>query len=147
MKATDLLRKQHRELEGLFAKLLKSEDTMLRKSLALEISSMLEIHMTIEETFSYPAYRQVVGSKRADGLLLEGYEEHHVVDLLLAELPRAELSAERFEAKMKVLKEILDHHVAEEEREMFPEAERRLEQERLEELGAKMGERASHLST
>lgn len=69
------------------------------------------------------------------------------MDLILAELPRADPSAERFEAKMKVFKEILDHHVAEEEREMFPEAERRLGQERLEELGAQMGERASHLST
>lgn len=147
MKATDLLRKQHREMEVLFEKLLKSDDDRLRKSLALEISSMLEIHMTIEESFFYPAYRQAAGSTKADDLLLEGYEEHHVVDLILAELPKADPSAERFEAKMKVLKGILEHHVGEEERELFPDAERKLGQERLEKLGAQMGERASHLST
>lgn len=147
MKATDLLRKQHRELDACFEKLLKSDDDQSRMSFALEISSMLEIHMTIEETYFYPAYLEANGSKQADSRVVEGYEEHHVVDLLLAELPKADPSTERFEAKINVLKRILEHHVGEEERAMFPDAERLLGPERLEALGAKMGERASHLST
>lgn len=147
MKATDLLREQHRELDGRFEKLLKCDDDRVRKSLALEISSMLEIHMTIEEKDFYPAYRLANGNEEADGRIVEGIEEHHVVDLLLAELPKADPSAERFVARMKVLRGILERHVRAEEREMFPDAERLLGNERLEELGARMGERASHLST
>jgi hemerythrin superfamily protein len=147
MNATDLLMNQHREIARRLSELLKSEDALLRMSLALEVSSMLEIHMTIEESFFYPAYRQVAGSKQAGCLLLEGFEEHHIVDLMLADLPKADPSAERFDAKMRVLNGILIRHWGEEEREIFPEAQKRLGQERLEVLGAQMGIRVSHLST
>jgi hypothetical protein len=67
----------------------------------------------------------------------EAYEEHHVVKLVLAELPQVDVEDERFEAKMTVLSELIEHHVEEEEDEMFKSAEK-LGAERLRELGAQM---------
>jgi hemerythrin-like domain-containing protein len=73
-------------------------------------------------------------------MVLEAYEEHHVVKLLLAELPRVNPEDERFEAKMTVLSELVEHHVEEEEKEMFKLAQK-LGREELEELGEQMEER------
>lgn len=147
MKATQLLANQHRELDALFGKLLKSDDAWIRRTLTSEISSMLEIHMTIEESFFYSAYRRASGERRGAELVLEAIEEHHVLDLLLAELPTADPSTERFDARIRVLRRILERHAEKEEREIFPDAEQKLGGEHLQELGARMGERASHLAT
>lgn len=146
MKATDLLKKQHRELENLFEKVLKSDDPGMRKSIACEINSMLEVHMTIEEETFYPAYRRAAKNANGDSLVLEAVEEHHVLDLLLEELPKINTSAESFGAKMKVLEELIAHHVEEEEDEMFPDAERKLGALVLDRLGAEMEVRAERLA-
>lgn len=147
MKATQLLANQHRELDAMFGKLLKADDPRIRRAFTSEISSMLEIHMTIEESFFYPAYRQASGTRRGAEMVLEAFEEHHVMDLILAELPRADPSSERFEARIRVLRRILERHAQKEEQEFFPDAERKLGVENLYEIGARMGERASHLAT
>jgi hemerythrin-like domain-containing protein len=102
-----------------------------------EIIKALEHHTEIEETIFYPAVREI-GTKKADEMVGEAYEEHHVVKLVLAELPQVDPDAENFEAKMTVLKELIEHHVEEEEDEMFPMAEKRLGDERNSELGAQM---------
>ena len=143
MKATELLKKQHREVESLFAKVLKTDDAKDRKKLATEITSKLEGHTTIEEEIFYPAYREASNTQKGEDLVLEAYEEHHVVKLVLAELPKLNASAENFKAKMTVLKELIEHHVEEEEEEMFPDAEKKLGKERLEVLGEEMDKRAA----
>ena len=141
MKATALLKKQHREVEKLFGHALKSEDAKERKALADEIREKLEVHTALEEKIFYPAYREAAQTQKAQARVLEAYEEHHVVKLVLAELPRVDYSAENFTAKMTVLKELIEHHVEEEEEEMFPDAEKRIAADRLEELGAEMARR------
>ena len=146
MKATELLKKQHREVESLFAKVLKTDDAKDRKKLATEITSKLEGHTTIEEEIFYPAYREASNTQKGEDLVLEAYEEHHVVKLVLAELPKMNASAENFKAKMTVLKELIEHHVEEEEEEMFPDAEKKLGKERLEVLGEEMDKRAAQLA-
>lgn len=146
MKATELLKKQHREVEGLFAKVLKTDDAKDRKKLATEITSKLEGHTTIEEEIFYPAYREASNTQKGEDLVLEAYEEHHVVKLVLAELPKMNASAKNFKAKMTVLKELIEHHVEEEEEEMFPDAEKKLGKERLEVLGEEMDKRAAQLA-
>jgi len=146
MKATDFLKKQHREVEALFGKVLKSDAPKERKSLAAEISDKLEVHTTIEEEIFYPAYRESATTKKGEDLVLEAYEEHHVVKMVLAELPKVDASAENFEAKMTVLKELIEHHVEEEEKEMFPDAEKKLGKEHLDELAEAMEKRASQLT-
>jgi hemerythrin superfamily protein len=136
-KATELLKGQHREVKGLFKSVEGSKGARERRRLLERIGQTLKIHTAIEEKIFYPAVREI-GTDKAEDLVLESLEEHHVVDLVLAELPRVDPSDERFEAKMTVLKELVEHHAEEEEEEMFPMAERKLGEDQLRELGQQM---------
>jgi hemerythrin superfamily protein len=123
MKATDFLKKQHKEVKGLFKKVEKTEDTRGRRQLLAQITAALEMHTRIEEEIFYPAVREL-GSRKAEEMIGEAFEEHHVVKLVLKDLPNVDPKDERFEAKMTVLSELVEHHAGEEESEMFPLAER-----------------------
>ena len=137
MKATKLLKQQHREVEKLFSQALKTDNPKTRQRARDSIIEALEHHAQIEESVFYPAVREV-GTKKAEEMIGEAFEEHHVVKLVLAELPKLDPNADNFESKMTVLKELIEHHVEEEEDEMFPMAERRLGDERMAELGEQM---------
>lgn len=139
MKATDLLKKQHKEVKSLFKKLESTDNPRMRRQLMTEIARNLEGHTAIEEEIFYPAVRELE-SRKAEKMVLEAYEEHHVVKLVLAELPQVNPEDERFEAKMTVLSELVRHHVEEEEKEMFKLAQK-LGKNELEELGEQMEER------
>jgi len=139
MKATDLLKKQHREVKSLFKKLESTDNARMRRQLMTDISRNLEAHTTIEEEIFYPAV-QTLETRKAEEMVNEAYEEHHVVKLVLAEMPHVNPEDERFEAKMTVLSELVEHHVEEEEKEMFKLAQK-LGKEELDELGAQMEER------
>jgi hemerythrin superfamily protein len=132
-----LLKGQHREVKGLFKSVEGSKGARERRLLLERIGQALKIHTAIEEKIFYPAVREI-GTGKAEDLVLESLEEHHVVDLVLAELPQVDPSDERFEAKMTVLKELVEHHAEEEEEEMFPVAERKLGEDQLRELGQQM---------
>lgn len=135
MKATELLKKQHREVKTLFGAAKKAKPAQ-RRGILDEITEKLRAHMTIEEDIFYPAVREI-GTKKAEEIVPEAYEEHHVVTLVLDELPDVDTDDERFEAKVTVLDELIQHHVEEEEEEMFKIAEK-LGAERLKELGSEM---------
>jgi hemerythrin-like domain-containing protein len=135
MKATELLKKQHREVKALFGEAKKVEPADRRRVLD-QITQKLQAHMMIEEEIFYPAVREL-GTKKTDDLIPEAYEEHHVVKLVLAELPEVDLAVPEFAAKVTVLSELIEHHVKEEEAEMFKSAEK-LGTERLAELGSEM---------
>lgn len=137
MKATDLLKKQHRQVERLFTAALKGEPAKQSKAVG-QIITQLTAHAEIEESIFYPAFKGDVGTKKGEELTLEAYEEHNVIKFILGELPTVDPGDETFEAKVTVLKEIVAHHVEEEEGEMFPAAEKKLGAEKLEELGAQM---------
>jgi hemerythrin superfamily protein len=139
MKATDLLKKQHKEVKALFKKMEGTENARQRRQLLDEISQSLEGHTLIEEEIFYPAVRGLE-TEKAEEMVLEAYEEHHVVKLVLAELPKVNPEDERFEAKMTVLSELVEHHADEEEKEMFKTAQK-LGKDELESLGAQMEER------
>src|SRR5215831_2822852 len=143
MKATDLLKRQHREVKGLFKKIEDTENSSERRKLMTTIAQELKVHTTIEEEIFYPAMREVQ-SKKAEQMVNEAYEEHHVVDLVLRELPQVDPEDERFEAKMTVLSELVQHHIEEEEDEMFKLAAK-LDKEELDELGKQMNVRATEL--
>jgi hemerythrin superfamily protein len=136
MKATDLLKKQHRDVKAMFKKMDKTESARGRRELMDQIAGALEMHTTIEEEIFYPAVKGLE-TKKADEMVAEAYEEHHVVKLLLKELPTVDPEDERFEAKMTVLSELVEHHADEEEEEMFKTAER-LGDEELRALGERM---------
>ena len=139
MKATDLLKKQHREVKALFKKVEGTDNPRTRRELMQEIASSLEGHTLIEEEIFYPAVRGLE-TQKAEEMILEAYEEHHVVKLVLGELPRVNPEDERFEAKMTVLSELVQHHVEEEEKEMFKLAQK-LGKDELTSLGEQMEER------
>ena len=136
MDAVSLLRKQHREVESLFKKVEKAEAPGMRRGLMEQISAKLEMHTKIEEEIFYPAVREIE-SKKAGEMIDEAFEEHGVVKLVLKQLPGVDPQDERFEAKMTVLKELVEHHVREEEKEMFKLAQK-LGKDELRELGAQM---------
>jgi hemerythrin superfamily protein len=143
MNATDLLKKQHKEVKALFKKMEKAENARERRSLMDEIASALEAHTVIEEEMFYPAVRELE-SKKAHEMVDEAFEEHHVVKLVLKELPTVDPDDERFEAKMTVLSELVEHHVEEEEGEMFKLA-KKLGEDELEDLGERMEARFEQL--
>jgi hemerythrin superfamily protein len=135
MNATDMLKKQHREVKALFGEAKKAAPAKRRKVMD-EITEKLSAHMTIEEDIFYPAVR-ALDTKKVNEIVPEAYEEHHVVKLVIAELPDVDLADEKFEAKVTVLSELIEHHVEEEEEEMFKVAQK-LGAERLTELAREM---------
>jgi len=134
MKATDLLKKQHRQVEKLFKQCEKTEDARQRRQFMEQIASALKLHTKLEEEVFYPAVREI-GSSKAEEMIDEAFEEHHVVDLVLAELPKVDPEDERFQAKMTVLSELVEHHVEEEESEIFKAARKTFDKKQLDQMG------------
>ena len=102
----------------------------------------LAIHETIEEEILYPALKEFAKTK---DITLEAYEEHHVVDQIVGELEATPVSDETWGAKLTVMKENLEHHIEEEEDEMFKQARQVMEPAELEELGERMAARKEEL--
>jgi hemerythrin-like domain-containing protein len=134
MKAFDLLKADHRKVEELFSQ-LESASGARKMSVFNQIKTELELHTQIEEKIFYPALEQ---PEETHDLALEAYEEHAMVKKLLSELSRARTANEEWEAKAKVLQENVEHHVEEEENELFPKADQALSDEELDELGQRM---------
>jgi hemerythrin-like domain-containing protein len=109
-----------------------------RAELFATIKGELTIHEVIEEEIFYPALKD---HPKAKDIVLEGYQEHHVVDLLMGELEDLDVSDETWGPKALVMKENIEHHIEEEEGEMFPKARQVFDRQELEELGARMAER------
>ena len=139
--ATTLLRTEHDEVRQLFHEFENASEgaRSSRKRIIDEASRKLEVHAEMEEKIFYPACRQLE-DEEARKMVGESVEEHAIVKRLIQELSGLEASDERFEAKATVLKENVEHHADEEERDLFPVAERELGDERLEELGVQMAE-------
>ena len=108
-----------------------------RLELFAKLKQELTAHERIEEEIFYPALRE---HPRAREIVAEGYEEHHVVDLILGELEKTPPSDEQWAAKFKVAKENIEHHIEEEEGEMFRDARQVFDKQELEDLGARMME-------
>ena len=135
--ALELLERDHRDLEKL---LQKGEETTKRgvrgrTELLATVTSELRIHEELEEKLLYPALKP---HSEVTDTVLEGYQEHHVADLLVGELHRLPPDDERWAAKFKVLKENIEHHIEEEEGQMFPTARSILSSAEREELGVRM---------
>jgi hypothetical protein len=139
MDALTLLKQDHDRVKKMLA---EGEDTTeraekTRAELFERLKGDLMIHERMEEEVLYPALKQ---HPKARELALEGYEEHHVVDQILAELEQTDPTDETWAAKWKVAKENLEHHIDEEESEMFPKSRRAFSAEELEQMGARMAE-------
>lgn len=143
MKATTLLKKDHATVKKLFRayeKAAKTGSNAQKKTIFEQIAAELDAHMKVEEEIFYPAIRAEADEDGAE-LILEGVEEHGVVKSLLAQLSKMRPDDETFDAKVMVVIEAVEHHVDEEEEEMFPDAEKSLGITKLEELSARIEKR------
>jgi hemerythrin superfamily protein len=138
--AIALLKADHKKVRGLLGDFETAKATTRRKELLETIERELKIHTTIEEEIFYPAFREAAENKDDKKLYFEAIEEHHVVDAVLGELSEAEPASEQFSAKAKVLKDLVEHHAAEEETEMFPRARKLMGRDKLVELGERLAE-------
>ena len=139
-----LLKTDHRRFEKLLEEGEKSTERAAkrRRELLDTLESELTVHEAIEEKVLYPALEPHAEARE---VVLESFEEHHVADAILKELKETRSDAEKWGAKFKVLKENITHHIAEEERVMFPVARGVLTREDLLALGARMRELKAEL--
>ena len=134
MDAFELLKADHKKVAELFD-LLERASGKRKLDVFKRIKSELEVHTHIEETILYPALEK---PEETHDLTLEAYEEHKVVKTLLAELSGAKSANDKWQAKAKVLQENIEHHVDEEEGELFKKADDALSDEEIEVLGDRM---------
>ncbi|MBK7863786.1 MAG: hemerythrin domain-containing protein [Archangiaceae bacterium] len=132
MKPTTLLKGQHRKVIAALRKMERGKRD-LRLELLEEISNDLAAHLHIEQELFYPA----IAHLDAD-LIQEGYEEHALAELALKRLRDTEVGAEAFRPRCVALRELLEHHIEEEEEVLFPKVERALDEDELAALGARM---------
>jgi hypothetical protein len=139
MNAITLLEDDHRKVKKMLAEGEETTDRAekTRKQLYATLRREMEIHERIEEEIFYPALK---AHPRARAVVLEGFEEHHVVDEIMGELGQTDVSDETWAAKFTVMKENIEHHIEEEEGEMFAEARTAFDEQELEDLGARMME-------
>ena len=139
MDAFTLLKNDHKTVAGLMEKIEKTTERAVkgREELFTQLKSELDIHAQIEETILYPVLEK---AEETHDISLEAYEEHKVVKQLLSELESEPKNEDEWTAKFTVLKENVEHHVEEEEGEMFKKARRVLSKDEIEELGRRLEE-------
>jgi hypothetical protein len=143
--ATDLLRDDHRRVKELFKEFEETDSATGKRRVAEQCFMELEIHSQIEEEIFYPSIR-VQDREEMDETMNEADEEHHVVDLLIAEMKKMRPADPYFAAKFTVMAENVKHHIQEEESEIFTKAAE-AGSASLEQLGARMEERKLELMT
>ncbi len=131
-----LLKEDHKEIRRLFKEFQKAGDAEARGSVVEKIIEALTMHTYIENECMYPEVRSLLPDLEQD--VLESYEEHHVADVLTAELAAMSPRDEHFEAKATVLMENVLHHVEEEEQEWFPKVREGLSRKQLQDMGARL---------
>jgi len=136
MNAVELLKDDHKKVSRLFEKVKADEDGD-HKDTFEQIRAELEVHTHIEETIFYPKMKEE-GDEELKKLILEGIEEHHQAKIFLRELSNLVDDSEKFQPKLKVLMEDIEHHVMEEEGQMFPMIIEQFDEYTLQMLGQEM---------
>ena len=148
MDAISLLKDDHKLMRKLLDELESSTARAAKKRVMLlqKIKSNLKAHTSIEEEIFYPAFREAGMKSDDDKMYFEALEEHRAAgDMVLPDLLKTAPASEKFSGRAKVLKELVEHHADEEEKEMFPRARRLLSKAELMELGQRMDERKKEL--
>jgi len=137
MDAIALLEADHQKVKQLLTELDSTTErgVKTRTELFATIKGELTLHEIVEEEIFYP---ELKAHPKAKDIVLEAYEEHHVVDLLMGELETLDVSDQTWGAKATVMKENIEHHIEEEEGEMFRQARQVFDAAEREDLGARM---------
>lgn len=122
MKATELLKRQHEEVKMLFKQIEKANGE--KSELLEQLADKLAAHMVIEQVLFYPTVLVV-----KEDLVLESYEEHAIARFSLKRVLKTDPSSPIFDARLATLRELVEHHLEDEEGELFPRAEKALGQQ------------------
>ena len=138
--ATQMIRQDHKKVEGLFKKFEQTKGAQAKRRLAENAMAELEVHAALEEEIFYPAVKKEV----EDGSMVqEAIEEHQTVKQLISELKGMDEADEEFESQFSQLIENVQHHVEEEENEMLPKVEE--SELDLNSLGQQMSQRKQEM--
>jgi hemerythrin-like domain-containing protein len=137
MDALKLLEEDHKKVKKLLSDIESTTERAVktRTSELARLKQELTIHEAIEEEIFYPALKEHAKTRE---IALEAYEEHGVVDMIMSEIEQTPVENETWMAKFTVMKENLEHHIEEEEGEMFKQARQVFDKETLEDLGERM---------
>ena len=144
MRATTILKKDHRVVSSLFWTLQQATIPSIRKSIFNQIQIQLETHAQVEEELFYPAVRNLY-TTAAEDQVNEANREHQKIRNLLHEISTSDPSSYVFMSKVNELKEIVEHHVEEEENEMFPLAQNNMSSQELDYIGRRIHDRKGQL--
>jgi hemerythrin superfamily protein len=148
MDAISFLTEDHRKVRKLLDDLSKTTNRAAKKraDLLAKIAAELEAHTAIEEEIFYPAFKEAGQKSEDDKMFFEAMEEHRAAgDLVLPDLLKTDVGSEQFGGRAKVLKELVEHHADEEEKQMFPRARKLLGKPALQDLGAELEARKKEL--
>src|SRR5215212_10116729 len=135
--AITMLKSDHTTVKRLLRELDETGDNAVkqRERLVSEIEREIKLHSQLEEEVFYPAFLAATEKTDSEDLFYEAAEEHHVVDMVLPALKAANPKSHEFGAKAKVLKDLVEHHIQEEETQMFKVARELFDDAQLRELG------------
>jgi hemerythrin superfamily protein len=119
--AINLLKADHRAVEKLFSQFEKAKDEGQKREIAMQICMELRVHTQLEEEIFYPQSREFL---KDDDIVNEAIVEHQSAKDLIEQIEGMDAGDEMYEAKVTVLKEMIEHHVEEEEKEYFPEVQK-----------------------
>jgi hemerythrin-like domain-containing protein len=144
MDALQMLKEDHDKVKKLLSDLGQTTErgVKTRSELFAKVKQELQVHEAIEEEIFYPALKE---HPKAKELVLEAYEEHNVVDMVMREIEGVPVEDETWGAKLTVMKENVEHHIEEEESEMFKQAKQVFGKDELDQLGERMQARKQQL--
>ena len=144
-----MLKQDHQKVKELLSQLSETTGRGVKKRQQLvgQIENELRVHMLLEEELFYPALREAVSAQEGEKMYFEATEEHHAAKVVLQDLLSTDPSTPNFAGKAKVLKELIEHHVKEEEKEFFAKAKETMEPEELQELAERMQKRKMQLTS
>lgn len=148
MDAIKFLTQDHNALKKLLAELSDTTNraAKTRTNLRAQIKVQAESHNKIEEEIFYPAFKAAGDGKDDDQMYFEALEEHRAAGtFVLPDLMNTPVDSDQFAARAKVLKELIEHHIKEEESEMFPRTKQLMGKEELEALGEQLQARKAKL--
>jgi hemerythrin superfamily protein len=141
MDALTLLEQDHQKVKKIMAELEKTTERGIktREELFAKLVKELTVHEKIEEQIFYPRVKEQATTKKLEDIVTESFEEHHFVNVVIAEITETPYDAEEWGAKFSVMMENIEHHAFEEEEgQMFPKVRQIFSKAELEEMGAEM---------
>ena len=138
MNPVEMLKADHQKVKQLFSQ-FESAGEEQKPDIFKQIMKELQVHTKIEEEIFYPAVKKLESEMAA-----EAEEEHNIVDWIMGQMKKLKPDDERYDAKFTTLKENVEHHIEEEEKEMFPKAQEKLGSQ-MQSLGQQMMERKEAL--